>query len=682
MKLSYLLFLLTFSLNPIFSFAKTIYVNQNATGTQDGSSWGNAFVFIDDALASWQTDDTIWVAKGQYSPKDSIASSTFSLPSGCVLMGGFAGTEKYASQRDYKLNETILSGEILSETTTTDNIRTIVTVLRTAQGTKIDGFILKDGYNRAIPSDFTDGGAAIRITDAYLDIENCTFVNNYAYMRGGAIYQQTSSKQINIINCIFENNTTGVDQNSLGGAIYANSANLYIQDCEFNLNTSQSGGAIAMYEASLVADRCIFSGNEARIRYGGAIYDGSDSKFSVYNSLFVGNVANEVCPAIYSNSVFNTKRNEIINCTFSDNLAKETFQSYTLETNKTTKIYNCIFSENVATDNIFYNAVFEPDVQNCLFENGIDIGKKNIKGSPLFISKSNGYNAPFHHKDFDYRLKSRSRCIGAGENSLIDSDYNLDLDGNERPLLARVCMGAFEADYDLILLDLNVKPITADTLIRNGFYPRDTTIILEATASECYDFVSYTSGTRVLSENEILTIKLTSDTVIQANYEIKTFEIKKDVYPQGSGTIDGNDEADCGRSTTLNATPTNGWKFVEWQENGEVVSTDASFTFNVKENRSLTAHFEENVGVLDPSVFDVSIYPNPANDLLNVDLGNKAEESNISIIDLNGKEVFSRLKSKGITQIDMLGIENGVYTVIIQNQEVVIAQRLIVNHTK
>ena len=47
-----------------------------------------------------------------------------------------------------------------------------------------------------------------------------------------------------------------------------------------------------------------------------------------------------------------------------------------------------------------------------------------------------------------------------------------------------------------------------------------------------------------------------------------------------------------GVTCTLTATPSEGWSFVNWTEDGIVVSTDATFIFGVMDDRTLVANFQ------------------------------------------------------------------------------------------
>src|SRR5690554_5767517 len=67
-----------------------IYVDVGASGAGDGSTWADAFTYLQDALAAAGSGGEIWVAGGVYTP--GVASSDhFNLPSGVALYGGFAG---------------------------------------------------------------------------------------------------------------------------------------------------------------------------------------------------------------------------------------------------------------------------------------------------------------------------------------------------------------------------------------------------------------------------------------------------------------------------------------------------------------------------------------------------------------------------------------------------------------
>jgi len=95
------LILISVILCPI-SHGKIIYVDDDAIGANNGSSWENAYTFLQEALAYTNTTDKpveIWVAQGIYRPNEGLIAilefdwrtTTFQLINDVTLKGGYAG---------------------------------------------------------------------------------------------------------------------------------------------------------------------------------------------------------------------------------------------------------------------------------------------------------------------------------------------------------------------------------------------------------------------------------------------------------------------------------------------------------------------------------------------------------------------------------------------------------------
>ena len=70
------------------------------------------------------------------------------------------------------------------------------------------------------------------------------------------------------------------------------------------------------------------------------------------------------------------------------------------------------------------------------------------------------------------------------------------------------------------------------------------------------------------------------------------YTIDAEPSPAQGGTVSGAGDYEDGASATVTAVPNAGFRFLEWTENGNQASTDASYTFTVSSNRKLTAVFE------------------------------------------------------------------------------------------
>ncbi|MBN2182498.1 MAG: hypothetical protein JW715_11350, partial [Sedimentisphaerales bacterium] len=103
--------------------AKIIYVDDNATGNNDGTSWQNAYIYIrdalDDAYHSYKPVE-IRVAQGTYTPDQGVynypgdhSQESFWIRNRVTLAGGYAGVDANdPNTRDIELYETILSGDL------------------------------------------------------------------------------------------------------------------------------------------------------------------------------------------------------------------------------------------------------------------------------------------------------------------------------------------------------------------------------------------------------------------------------------------------------------------------------------------------------------------------------------------------------------------------------------------
>jgi len=187
--------------------AKTIYVDDDAAGSGDGTSWTDAYAALQDALAAASSGDEILVAAGVYKPDRGVGINpgnrnvSFSLKAGVILRGGIGGTST--------LSGDLLGNDALDFTNRGDNSHRVVTcTVGWAASPTLDGFTVTGGCALADPF---QGGGLYCATNASPVITNCVFRDNIA-QTGGALH--TDNFRSTISNCSFINNVA-----TAGGAL-------------------------------------------------------------------------------------------------------------------------------------------------------------------------------------------------------------------------------------------------------------------------------------------------------------------------------------------------------------------------------------------------------------------------------------------------------------------------------
>lgn len=382
-----------------------IYVDAGATGSNNGSSWQDAHIHLQDALAqamSAAKPVEIWVSSGSYTPDSSKANpngtgsrdASFVLISGIRLYGGFPAGGGTWEQRDPNVHETALTGDLaandgadirvadlLDHPSRGENSYRVVRIDNTDETTLIDGFTI------------TGGNAS----DAYPN------------SRGGGVYGYG-------------------DFGTRGGA------SIYRCDIRSNAGRDTGGGIFA---CGGVISYCVISGNS------GAGLTGCWGPIS--NCVISGNWIPE-----YGAGLDNC-RGPISHCTIVGNMGGGAGGGFL---SCDGFVSNCIIWAN--RQNSSPEATWSSvPVFSCVEGDCTGIGC--IDADPKFVAV--GYwdanETPDDvHDDFwvegNYRLRSDSPCIDSGNLSYAMQLPSTDVDGNTRLTGQQIDMGCFEfaADRD------------------------------------------------------------------------------------------------------------------------------------------------------------------------------------------------------------------------------------------
>lgn len=396
------------SITSIFLFisltnAQVIYVNQQATGSNDGTNWEDAYTDLQTALSNAEYGDEIWLAKGNYYPTNTTNRFiSFELKNGVALYGGFDGTEQSKGERDWQNNLSILDGDIGNQNNIEDNSYTVLYLENCDSITVVDGLVVQNG--RADFGGFwgdTANGAGIYVINkdsiysSSPKFRNCLIQNNLAsYWGGGALFngEGAGGIKLDLFNCTFQGNGTSFG----GGGLFKMGVTTFssesiINNCSFINNGSSSGGGLMFSNGSnpgnLTISNSIFQGNYGAQSAGGLSYSESssneNSNISIINCEFIQNYSGSRGAGILLTIADNTQL--IQKCTFIQNNAG---YGQTDDTGYTKG--GAIFIE-------YLNEDLTPPTQNTNFINCNFQENKSDLGGAIFLSKikANFFNCIF-----------------------------------------------------------------------------------------------------------------------------------------------------------------------------------------------------------------------------------------------------------------------------------------------
>lgn len=352
-----------------------IYVDSSASdwGRPDGSDWACAFPDLQSAIARATSGDTIWVAQGTYFPTSgNNREASFRLPAGVTLLGGFAGYETRADQRDWENHPAILSGDIQQNDSPADNSYHVVYALGADSAAVLDGFTITGGYAVHTNPDYFGphiygGGLFVDTNEEFPvcepRIRNCRFINNVGKYGGGVhcngLYGRFANPAFE--NCVFYRNRGAVR----GGGVYKTgpvqegAAQRYV-NCTFEENWAwQGGGAVCLKDVcdDFLFENCTFLRDTTRDG-GGAIYlltDCPKAGLTIKGAYFEGNHgSNGALTFFYSGLNENSDlfRFDISNSYFRKNSSWHSgggaIGIYSGVDTTITKIFQSVFEENTA----------------------------------------------------------------------------------------------------------------------------------------------------------------------------------------------------------------------------------------------------------------------------------------------------------------------------------------------
>lgn len=339
----------------------------------------------------------------------------------------------------------------------------------------------------------------------------CTFTNNSAKVRGGALNHERDGS-ITCIDCTFTGNTV-TDGNA--GAINVGSdsfhptlsfsgctfdgnscdyssgntgvinlykcASLDMRDCTFSNNESLGTAPVLRItgyasQGTFSIDRCMFTGNNGNGVTDGQIYVNGTVVATISNSVFTANTWNSSkggyhgCIYISANSANNIT---VRNCTFTNNTYQRGW--HLAGSSAKLNVYNSVDYNNGSSCSNASGSVLT--VSHCISDKGSWADLTYNSSAPLFDSDG-------------YTPAENSQVIDAGSDTYVTSE--LDFNGMVRIQGSAVDLGAVEHCLPAIegLRVLNTAPESSPIIYQSGSsYPVNELVEVEGT--EQGDDVTY-----------------------------------------------------------------------------------------------------------------------------------------------------------------------------------------------
>ena len=151
----------------------------------------------------------------------------------------------------------------------------------------------------------------------------------------------------------------------------------------------------------------------------------------------------------------------------------------------------------------------------------------------------------------------------------------------------------FQAQPQNYTVSVSANPTNGGTVSGGGTYQQGQSCTVTATPATGFTFLRWTENGSQVSTNASYTFNVTGNRSLVAQFQAvpQNYTVSVSANPTNGGTVSGGGTYQQGQQCTVHATANTGYTFTNWTENGNVVSTNANYSFTVTSNRTLVANF-------------------------------------------------------------------------------------------
>lgn len=216
-------------------------------------------------------------------------------------------------------------------------------------------------------------------------------------------------------------------------------------------------------------------------------------------------------------------------------------------------------------------------------------------------------------------------------------------------------------------VSVSLEPSSAGSVIGAGTYEEGTSCTLIAIANPTYSFVSWTENGAVVSTDDHYSFTVNRNRNLVAVFSQGLFyTINASAGANGTITPEGEVIVEPGVDKTFAIIPDNGCIVSKVLIDGIDIGPVESYTFrSVNANHSIRAQFS-GLGVDDNINLDLKVYPNPANDIINVESQNMKR---VSIFNLYGVQIESKEVNDEHAVFSTDNLSQGTYILKVESHD-------------
>ena len=220
------------------------------------------------------------------------------------------------------------------------------------------------------------------------------------------------------------------------------------------------------------------------------------------------------------------------------------------------------------------------------------------------------------------------------------------------------------------------NPAAGGSVTGAGTYNHGANATLTATANTGYTFVNWKSGSTVVSTNATYNFTVTSSGTYTAYFSRNSYEVSVTADPAEGGIVTGGGNYLYGETATVGVTANPNYTFDHWTLNGTTVSSEPQYSFEVTGNCQLVAHIVYNESVDENDDTMLSVYPNPAQEIINL---TGATMQMVMVYNAMGQLVIVKdYDNVENVELNIDGLVPGFYTIAVQMTDGTIVKKTVI----